>query len=124
MKRKIIGVLICMMMLSTIPIVVGNTMDNKPKMELNEEPSSVVGVTFVAGYVLNPTETIFGRINANAIALLYYTPDGGIIQKQTGIVTGSKKVSFKETPLMIMNEQSSTGLTLVIGICSGFRMGL
>ncbi len=124
MKRKIIGILICMMMLSTIPVVVGNIIDNKPKMELKEEPSSVVGVTFVAGYVLNPTETIFGRINANAIALLYYTPDGGIIQKQTGIVTGSKKVSFKETPLMIMNEQSSTGLTLVIGICSGFRIGL
>ena len=122
MKRKIIGILICMMMLSTIPIVVGNTMDNKPKMELNEEPSSVVGVTFVAGYVLNPTETVFGRINANAIALLYY--DRGIIQKGTGIVTGFKKVSFKETPLMIMNEQSSMGLTLVIGICSGFRIGL
>lgn len=122
MKRKIIGILICMMMLSTIPIVVGNTMDNKPKMELNEEPSSVVGVTFVAGYVLNPTETVFGRINANAIVLLYY--DRGIIQKGTGIVTGFKKVSFKETPLMIMNEQSSTGLTLVIGICSGFRIGL
>jgi len=122
MKRKIIGILICMMMLSTIPIVVGNTMDNKPKMELNEEPSSVVGVTFVAGYVLNPTETVFGRINANAIVLLYY--DRGIIQKGTGIVTGFKKVSFKETPLMIMNEQSSMGLTLVIGICSGFRIGL
>ena len=122
MKRKIIGILICMMMLSTIPIVVGNTMDNKPKMELNEEPSSVVGVTFVAGYVLNPTETVFGRINANAIVLLYY--DRGIIQKGTGIVTGFKKVSFKETPLMIMNEQGSMGLTLVIGICSGFRIGL
>ena len=122
MKRKIIGILICIMMLSTIPIVVGNTMDNKPKMELNEEPSSVVGVTFVAGYVLNPTETVFGRINANAIVLLYY--DRGIIQKGTGIVTGFKKVSFKETTLMIMNEQSSMGLTLVIGICSGFRIGL
>ena len=122
MKRKIIGILICMMMLSTIPVVVGNTIDNKPKMELNEEPSSVVGVTFVAGYVLNPTETVFGRINANAIVLLYY--DRGIIQKDTGIVTGFKRVSFKETPLMIMNEQSSMGLTLVIGVCSGFRIGL
>ena len=111
-----------MMMLSTIPVVVGNTINSKPKIELNEEPSSVVGITFVAGYVLNPTVTVFGRINANAIALLYY--DRGIIQKDTGIVTGFKKVSFKETPLMIMNEQSSMGLTLVIGICSGFRIGL
>ena len=122
MKRKIIGILICMMMLSTIPVVVGNTIDSKPKIELNEEPSSVVGITFVAGYVLNPTETVFGRINANAIVLLYY--DRGIIQKGTGIVTGFKRVSFKETPLMIMNEQSSMGLTLVIGVCSGFRIGL
>jgi len=122
MKKKIIGILICMMMLSTIPVVVGNTINSKPKIELNEEPSSVVGITFVAGYVLNPTVTVFGRINANAIALLYY--DRGIIQKDTGIVTGFKKVSFKETPLMIMNEQSSMGLTLVIGICSGFRIGL
>lgn len=109
-------------MLSTIPVVVGNTIDNKPKMELKEEPSSIVGVTFVAGYVLNPTETVFGRINANAIALLYY--DRGIIQKDTGIVTGFKKVSFKASSLMIMNEQSSMGLTFVIGICSGFRIGL
>ena len=122
MKRKIIGILVCIMMLSTIQVVVGNTIDNKPKIELNEEPSSVVGVTFVAGYVLNPTETVLGRINANAIALLYY--DRGIIQKDTGIVTGFKKVSFKASSLMIMNEQSSMGLTLVIGVCSGFRIGL
>jgi hypothetical protein len=122
MMKKIIGILICMMMLSTIPVVVGNPTDSKPKIDLNEEPSSLVGITFVAGYVLNPTETVLGRINANAIALLYY--DRGIIQRDTGIVTGFRKVSFKESPLMIMNEQGSMGLTLVIGICSGFRIGL
>ena len=122
MKKKIIGILICVMMVSTIPVVAGTTMDAEPIVETKEDPTSLLGVTFVAGYVLNPTETQFGRINANAVVLLYY--DRGIIQKDAGIVTGLKKVSFKNSPLLVMNEQGSVGLTLVFGICSGFRIGL
>jgi hypothetical protein len=75
----------------------------------------------VAGYVLNPTETLTGRINANAVVLLYY--DRGIIKKDAGIVTGLKKVSFKNTQFLFINEQNTMGLSSVIGICTGFRIG-
>jgi len=122
MKKKIIGILICMMMLSTIPVVAGTTMDVEPKVESKEDPTSLLGVTFLAGFVLNPTESPNGRINANAVALLYY--DRGIIKKDSGVVTGLRKVSFKNTQFLIVYEQESLGLARVFGICTGFRIGL
>lgn len=121
MKKKIISILICMIIVSTIQTVAEKTMDADTEIEPKEEPTSLLGITIIAGYVLNPTETSLGRIEANAIALLYY--DRGIIHRDAGIVTGLKKISFKDTSLLIINEQGPLGLTKVFGICTGFFIG-
>jgi hypothetical protein len=122
MKKKIIGILISMMILSTIPVVTGETIESEPMVETKMNSTSLFGLTIIAGYILNPTETQFGRINANAVALLYY--DRGIIQKDSGILTGFQKISFKNTQLIYMNEPGPLGLSFVFGICSGFIIGI
>jgi hypothetical protein len=124
MKKKIISILFCFLIVFTIPIASGISADLEnliPKLEIEDNPTSVFGVAFIAGFVLNPTTTLLGRVNANAVVLVYY--DRGIIKNDAGLLTGLKKISFKETSLLSMNEQDSNGLARVFGLCSGFRIG-
>ncbi len=122
MKNKIISIICCLIMIAIIPISSGLSIDFEPKLELDENPTSIFGVAFIAGLILNPTESVTGRINTNAIALFYY--DRGIIKDDVGFLTGLKKVSFKETSLLSIYEQDSYGTARVFGLCSNFRIGL
>jgi len=123
MKKKIIGLMICIIMISTIPFSTATSIDATPlDLKSQEEPTSIFGVTFIAGYVLNLEQTVLGRMNANAIVLLYY--DRGIIQKDSGVLTGLQKVSFRNTSLLFINEQGPMGLARVFGVCTGFVIGM
>ena len=122
MKNKIISILFCLLIITIIPISNGVSIDFEPKFEIEESPTAIFGVAFIAGFLLNPTESFTGRINANAIALFYY--DRGIIKDDAGFLTGLKKVSFKETSLLSINEQDNYGLARVFGLCSNFRIGI
>ena len=124
MKKKIISILFCLLITVTIPIASGISTELEeliPKFEIEDNPTSLIGVAFIAGFVLNPTTTITGRINANAVVLIYY--DRGIIKNDAGLLTGLKKISFKETSLLSMDGQNTNGLARVFGLCSGFRIG-
>ena len=124
MNSKISALLICVLFMGTIPIASGLSIDLKniqPDIEFGDNPTSIIGVAFIAGFILNPTKTIIGRTNANAVLLVYY--DRGIIKNDAGLLTGLKKISFKETSLLSLYEQDSYGLVVVFGLCSGFRIG-
>jgi hypothetical protein len=121
MKYRIISVFCCLLIITIIPITSGITIDPEQKFEIKENPTAIFGVAFIAGFVLNPTETIAGRINANAVALFYY--DRGIIKDDAGFLTGLKKVSFRETSLLSIYETDSYDLARVFGLCSNFRIG-
>ena len=62
------------------------------------------------------------RINANAVALIYY--DRGIIKNDVGLLTGLKKISFRKTSLLSIEDQVGFDSARVFGICSNFRIGL
>jgi len=94
MKNKIISILFCLLIITIIPISKGVSIDFEPKFEIEESP----------------------------IALFYY--DRGIIKDDAGFLTGLKKVSFKETSLLSINEQDNYGLARVFGLCSNFRIGI
>lgn len=117
MKKGIAFLIILLIMVTTIPAVTSKPID----IVTDKEPTSILGVTFVAGYIVDPTENRFGRVSANAVALFYI--DRGVIIKDSGIVTGLKTISFKNNPYIFMYEQDSLGLTRIFGICSGFRIG-
>ena len=121
MKNKIISIFCLLLILTIIPIASGLSIDLEPNFEIEDNPTSIFGVAFIAGVILNPTETITGRINANAVALIYY--DRGIIKNDVGILSGLKKVSFRKTSLLTISEQDNFGSSRVFGLCSNFRIG-
>lgn len=124
MKSKISSIFICVLFFSTIPIASGLSIDLEniqPDIEFGDNPTSIIGVAFIAGFIMNPTKTITGRTNANAVLLVYY--DRGLIKNDAGLLTGLKKISFKETSLLSSYEQDNYGLVRVFGLCSGFRIG-
>ena len=121
MKKMIISIICLLIIFTIIPVNSAVSVDLEPKLEFEDNPTSIFGVAFIAGLILNPTETITGRINANAVALVYY--DRGIIKNDVGILTGLKKISFRKTSLLSIYEQDSYELVRVFGLCSNFRIG-
>ena len=122
MKKKIISILCLLLIFTIIPANSVVSIDLQPKIDFEENPTSIFGVAFIAGIILNPTETITGRINANAVALIYY--DRGIIKNDVGLLTGLKKISFRKTSLLSIEDQIGFDSARVFGICSNFRIGL
>lgn len=122
MKYKFITILCCLLLITILPISTAIPVDLESNFGIEENPTSIFGVAFIAGFIINPTESITGRINTNAVALFYY--DRGIIKNDAGILTGLKKVSFRETSLLSISEQDSMGLVRIFGLCSNFRIGL
>ena len=122
MKKMIISIICLLIIFTIIPVNSAVSVDLEPKLEFEDNPTSIFGVAFIAGLILNPTETITGRINANAVALVYY--DRGIIKNDVGILTGLKKISFRKTSLLSIEEQAGFDSARVFGICSNFRIGL
>ena len=122
MKIKIITIFCLIILLSLIPAASGISYGFEPNFEIDDNPTSIFGVAFIAGFILNPEESITGRISTNAVALVYY--DRGIIKNDAGFLTGLKKISFRKTSLLSIYEQDSYELARVFGLCSNFRIGL
>jgi len=78
-KRKIIGILVCMLMLATIPLAAGMTVDDAPD---DPEPTAI-GRTIVRGIVFNYRNSGFG--NAFLALRVHYIEITGT-QRTSGIV--------------------------------------
>ena len=118
MKKKLIGLFIGIVMLSTVPLAVGQETVEEKIVSTNDvgDYGSVMGVTFMAGYVMNP-KTVGLKTNAKAVVLGYY--EKGLLQEDMGVAL-LKNVEFRAGNLLYMSEPNDFGLTLVIGICTGF----
>lgn len=114
MKKQYIAGLLCILLLATIPLATAQTRQIIPD---DSEPQALFGVTFIAGYILNPERT-GNYIKAKTVLLGYY--DRGIIIKDTGISMGLKDVRFRDGNMLFMSEPGEFGLVQVIGICTGF----
>ena len=117
MKKQYIAGLLCILMLTTIPLATAERTETKQIMPDDSEPQALFGVTFIAGYIINPEKTA-NIIKAKAVLLGYY--DRGLIIKSTGIAMGLKNVRFREGNMLYMSEPSEFGLVTVIGVCTGF----
>lgn len=111
MKRKIIGVFICMLMLTTIPLVAG-AIETEP----DSEPTLDVGRVFLKGLLFHKLRK--GNINhAFAIRLFYieFTPT----ERTSGWVTFNT-VIFKDSAYLGGMYEVSLGLfTYVFGFFEG-----
>ena len=122
MKKQLIGGILCILLLATIPLTAGQFVEEEKTIVTEDiEPESVLGVTFIAGLILNP-EKVGNMVNAKVLLLGYY--DRGIIFKDSGFVTGLKNVRFRDSSLLFMSEPNAYGITQVFGICSGFKIDL
>ena len=71
MKKELIGILICMMMLATIPIVAGIQLDTNPT---TTETTGPFDKTFIRGIILFPRLASGGKeINFLAVRVHYRT---------------------------------------------------
>ena len=56
-KRKVIGIFVCMLMLATIPLAAGMTIDSEP----DDKETTDLGRTILRGFVLNNRNSGFGN---------------------------------------------------------------
>jgi len=80
-KRKIIGVLICMLLLTTIPLAAGMTIEKETEPE--EEPEGIFGITIIRGFVANVKQR-GTDITFRAIRLHYLTIS--VMEKSIGVL--------------------------------------
>jgi hypothetical protein len=117
MKKMYIAVFLCVLMLTSIPLTVGEV-SKEVKIQSNDtETQSILGIAFIAGLITNP-QTTGKYVNAKAIILAYY--DFGLLGKDQGIVMGLRNVRFRKSNLLYMSEPDQFGLSQVAGICTGF----
>ena len=103
MKIKILAIFLCILMLATTSIAVGQpvekTVKDQPQVvsnipdENNDDPEDIFGWCFIRGWLMNK-QVDGNTVEARAIRLHYVelTPQG----RNSGVVT-LKKVTFKET---------------------------
>lgn len=121
MKKKLIGLFLGIMMLSTIPLAVGQQISEETALDkVDAEKDPILGVAIVAGYITNP-EKIGNRVSAKAVILGYY--ERGILIQDSGVAI-MKNVNFRDGNLLYMSEPNDYGLTMVIGVCTGFNVGM
>lgn len=89
MKRKLIGILVCVLLLTTIPLAAGITIEKETEPE--EEPEGIFGLAWVRGWILNPRET-GNRISGRAIRLHFIEFSG--LETRRGVVT-LRRVNFR-----------------------------
>ena len=124
MKKTYVAIFMCILMLVSIPLATAQQVTTKSIaesiIESNDgQPQSLIGVTFIAGFISKPQEV--GKfVQAKAVFLGYY--DRGLIVKDSGIATGLKTVRFRAGDLLFMSEPNELGLVQVIGICTGFSV--
>jgi hypothetical protein len=119
MKKIYIAGFLCVLMLTSIPLSVGQVSKEVIIQSNDTEPQSLLGVAFVAGLIRNP-QKIGKIVNAKAVILVYY--DFGLLGRNSGFVTGLKDVRFRETNLLYMSESDQFGLVQVAGLCTGFSV--
>ena len=119
MEKKYIAGFLCVLMLAFIQLSVGHASEEVIIQSNDVEPQSLVGVTFVAGLIMNPQIT-GNFVNAKVIVLAYY--DRGIITKDSGVVMGYKNVRFRQNDLLYMSEPGQLGLVQIAGLCTGFSI--
>ena len=88
MKKILIGIVLCMLLLASIPLTTGA----KVKEEQDEEPVDLVGLTWVRGWIVNP-RIVLGMISARALRLHYIELTG--METHAGIVR-AKQVTFRD----------------------------
>ena len=119
MKKKLIGLFLAIVMFSTMPLAIGEqTIQETAIINEDVETTSIIGVTFVAGLIFNPTR-IGNRVQAKSLVLVYY--DRGLIFKDSGVAV-LKNVYFRDGDLLYMSEANSMGLYMIAGICTGFNV--
>ena len=116
MRKKQIGILLSMILLAMIPFATGVAMAS----DLSGEPLPLIGITFLAGYILKPQISERNIVTAKAVLLFHY--DRGLIIKEGGVVTGLKNIRFRDSPLVIFSEPDAIGGVLVMGVCTGFHV--
>ena len=79
-KRKVIGILVCMLMLTTIPLAAGMTADSEP----DDPETTDIGRTIVRGFVFNYRPTGFGH-QFFALRVHYIEITG--TTRTTGVIT-------------------------------------
>lgn len=88
-NKRIIGILICMLLLTTIPLAAGMTIETEPEPE--EEPEGLFGWAWVRGWLLNPRE-IGNYISGRTIKLHFIEFSG--LETKRGVIT-FKLVNFR-----------------------------
>lgn len=123
MTKKLLTIFIGFLLVGTIPLAIGQqeTEISTVNEESDTESQNILGVAFIAGYILNP-EKVGLKTSAKAVALVYYEP--GIIFKDRGVALGLKTVSFREGSLTYMSEPNQLGLVLVAGMVTGFNVNV
>jgi len=91
-KRKILGVFLCMLMIATIlPAVAGVSEDKKIK---TDEPNGIIGKTFMRGIITKPRLVNGGsHVTFRAIYVHYVTWD--LRETQRGVLRGFQKITLK-----------------------------
>jgi hypothetical protein len=119
MKKRYITGFLCVLMIASLPLTVGQTNQELTNQSIEEEPQSIIGVTFIAGIIMNPQQ-VGNYIQAKALLLVYY--DRGLIFKDSGVVIGYKQIRFKDGDLLYMSEPRTLGIVQVAGVCTGFSL--
>jgi len=78
MKKKVIGILVCMMLMAMIPVAAGlnyDTETTETKFICNNEPEpeSILDYTIIRGVVLSPRSTFGGDFRFFAVRIHYIT---------------------------------------------------
>jgi hypothetical protein len=94
MKKKIIGLLICFMLVSLIPLAAGTVSSYEDEKELTE--GGLFGWAWVRGWIMNPRE-LGGYLSGRAIRLHFIEFSG--LETKFGIIK-LKLVNFKTGPFV------------------------
>jgi len=89
MKRKLIGIFVCMILLTTVPLASGMMIEEETETE--EETEGIFGLSWVRGWIFNPRET-GNRISGRAIRLHFIEFSG--LDTRRGVVT-LRRVNFR-----------------------------
>ena len=89
-KRKVLGIFICIMMLATIPLAAGIAANSEPE---DPEPTAI-GRTFIRGIITKPSLTNGGSdITFRCMYVHYRTR--GIGESQTGVLRLFQKITLE-----------------------------
>ena len=111
-KKKLLGVFVCMLMLTTIPLAAG-------MMEDGESPTpDIVGRVWLRGWLFRRIKS--GNVN-NAIAIRLHYIEFTPTERTMGIVV-LKRVAFRN--FLYLGRMYETPLGGLVYVCGFFRGGL